>query len=64
MLDIEVFSDTTLTQVALLLLAFVLSALIGVERELYHTKSAANSSSAARTDASGPPVICLTLCDP
>ena len=40
MLDIEVFSDTTLTQVALLLLAFVLSALIGVERELYHTKSA------------------------
>lgn len=40
MLDIRVFSDSTLTQVTLLLLAFVLSTLIGIERERYHTKSA------------------------
>lgn len=39
-IGIDIFSDSTLTQVVLLLLAFVLSALIGIERELYHTKSA------------------------
>ncbi len=36
MLDIDFFTSTTLTQAALLLLAFVLSALIGIERERYH----------------------------
>ncbi len=40
MIKIDFFSDTTLTEVALLLLAFVLSALIGIERQRYHTKSA------------------------
>ena len=40
MLHIVFFSDSTLTEVVLLLLAFALSTLIGIERERYHTKSA------------------------
>lgn len=36
MLHIDFFSESTLTEVALLLLAFVLSALIGIERERNH----------------------------
>lgn len=40
MLHINFFSDSTLTEVTLLLLAFVLSALIGIEREYYDTRSA------------------------